>query len=271
MNYRHIYHAGNFADVFKHWVLTLILQKLCQKDKPFFLLDTHAGLGFYDLHHVNAQNTLEYTTGIDRFIKHKVALEFEQYVQIVNQYIQQYNIYPGSPAIMQHFLRSDDRLFLNELHKDDYLVLRENFESDRRVKILHEHAYQCLKALMPPKERRGLILIDPAFEERDEIEQLINATAEALKRFATGIYVIWYPIKDRKIIEKFYRKLSTLPLPQSVYVELHANENIGTQLSSCGLVIINPPWQLVETLQENMPLLLKYLNFSQGTYKINNL
>lgn len=270
MNYRHIYHAGNFADVFKHWVLTLVLEKLCQKDTPFFLLDTHAGLGFYNLQHANAQSTLEHRAGVAKVIDRDLTHKFDSYKTIIQRY-QAQQIYPGSPVIMQYFLREGDRLFLNELHPQDYLELRENFIADPRVKVSNSDAYQCLKALLPPRERRGLVLIDPAFEQKDEFIKLIDGVREALKRFANGIYIIWYPIKDRKTVDKFYRNLLELPLDSCISIELHANENMDTQLTSNGLVIINPPWQLDATILAGLPDLLKYLDFAHGTYKLNTL
>lgn len=270
MNYRHIYHAGNFADVFKHWILTLVLEKLCQKDTPFCLLDTHAGLGLYDLQHANAQITLEHKAGVAKVIDRDLTHKFDSYKTIIKSY-QSQQIYPGSAAIMQYFLRDGDRLFLNELHPQDYLELRDNFVADQRIKIFNNDAYQSLKALLPPKERRGLVFIDPAFEQKDEFTQLINGLREAVKRFANGIYVIWYPIKDRKIIDRFYRNLLKLSLDSCISIELHANENMDTQLTSNGLVIINPPWQLDAAILDGMPDLLKYLDFAHGTYKLNTL
>src|SRR5581483_10069148 len=181
----------------------------------------HAGLGFYDLQHANAQITHEYNDGAAQFLENKVADEFKAYSEIVKSYTSQH-LYPGSAAIMQHYLRENDRLMLNELHPEDFQVLRDNFSSDRRVKIFNQNGFQCLKALLPPSERRGLIFIDPAFEVKDEFFLIIDGMKDALKRFATGIYLIWYPIKDRKPVEHFYRQLGELSSPM-MYVELHAN------------------------------------------------
>lgn len=271
MNYRHIYHAGNFADVFKHWILTSILTKLCIKPSPFCLFDTHAGLGLYDLQHANAQKTLEFKSGIEQLLDKNVAPEFTAYINIVMQYKKQHGMYPGSAAIMQEFCRDNDRLILSELHPEDYEVLHGNFKFDKRVKTLHQNGYTTLKALLPPAERRGLILIDPPFEETNEFEQIVNSIKESLKRFATGIYAIWYPIKDRKQLHKFYRDIEKLPIANAFYVELHANESILNQLNSCGMLIINPPWQLQETLEHSMPQLISYLNFKHGTFELSVL
>jgi len=268
MNYRHIYHAGNFADVFKHWILTLILDRLCVKNTPFCLLDTHAALGFYNLQHDNAQKTLEYKSGIARILEHAPDPAFKSYVNIVNKYRHDHSAYPGSGAIMHEYLRDNDRLILNELHPEDYQALTDNFKSDKRIQIMQQDAYICIKAVLPPKERRGLILIDPPFEQTDEFSKIITGLKDGLKRFATGVYAIWYPIKDRKQIDKFYRELKDMSLKNAIGIELHANDSILEQLHSCGMIIINPPWKLQQDLEANMPTLIKYLELSKGSYKL---
>lgn len=268
MNYRHIYHAGNFADVFKHWILTLILDSLCVKDTPFCLIDTHASLGFYDLRDAHAQKTLEYKSGIERVLMQSPAPAFNAYFNLVKKYQHEHNAYPGSAAIMYEYLRQNDRLVLNELHPEDFIKLSNNFNGERRITILQQDAYACIKSLLPPKERRGLILIDPPFEQPDEFLKIIASLKEGLKRFATGIYAIWYPIKDRVQIAKFYRDITALKFKDAIGVEFHANESILNQLQSCGMVIINPPWKLRESLDENLGKLIKYLSLSQGTYEL---
>lgn len=267
MNYRHIYHAGNFADVFKHWVLTLILDKLCTKPTPFFLLDAHGGLGFYNLHDIQAQKTLEYKSGVELLANQTTGPSFKAYVEIVRSYSQA-NIYPGSVAIMQSYLRENDKLFAAELHPEDYQTLHENFKNDKRIKVLNQDAYMTIKALLPPKERRGLILIDPPFEQVDEFAKITVALQEALKRFATGIYAVWYPIKDRKLVDQFYNKINATVSQSKLRIEIYANEQVLNQLNNCGMLIINPPWQLAEVLKSNMPQLLQYLNFTHGTFRI---
>ncbi len=267
MNYRHIYHAGNFADVFKHWGLTLVLDKLCEKDAPFCLIDSHAGLGLYDLNSENAQKTLEYVNGVEEFIKQKPALDFINYLDIVNKYMQD-SIYPGSAAIMQHYLRDNDRLYLAELHQDDYTILNDIFYLDKRVKTFNQDAYKTIKSLLPPSERRGLVFIDPPFEKADEFTQIINCIQESLKRFANGIYVIWYPIKDRYQVDNFYRQLIKLNIPKTFIVELNAHKNVSFQLMSCGMLFINPPWQIYEKFEANLTKFMEYLNFTNGTYNL---
>jgi 23S rRNA (adenine2030-N6)-methyltransferase len=232
------------------------------------LLDTHASLGFYDLQHANAQKTQEYKSGIERILEHEIAPLFKPYIDIVNKYQHDHHAYPGSGAIMHEYLRDNDRLILNELHPEDYRTLIDNFKGDRRVKITQQDAYISVKALLPPKERRGLILIDPPYEQADEFFKIVTSLKEGLKRFATGIYAIWYPIKDRKQIANFYRDLATLELKNSIGIELHANDSVLEQLHSCGMVIINPPWKLREELETSLPALIKYLELSKGTFKL---
>lgn len=271
MNYRHIFHAGNFADVFKHWILTLILEKLIEKPTPFCVIDSHAGLGLYNLKDPQAQKTLEYTSGVETFLKKQSDPSFETYYKIVFSFMTSMGLYPGSPAIIQDFLRSDDKLWCSELHPQDYLVLKQNFDSDSRIKVLHKDGYQSIRALLPPAQRRGLVFIDPPFEEKDEVEQLLTALKNGLKRFSHGIYAVWYPIKDQGLVQKFYRELIDLDLKESFYVEFHANSNVSNQLSSCGMLLINPPWQLDRKLKESLPLLLKFLDLENGGFKIQKL
>lgn len=270
MNYRHAYHAGNFADILKHWILTLILQKLSQKPNPFFVLDTHAGIGLYPFSAPEAQKTLEYETGIMQLLQQQsFDPAFAPYMEIVHKFAK-HDIYPGSPAIIQEFMREHDRAVFSELHSQDYVQLQENFANDRRIKVFQRNGYDNLKALLPPSERRGLVLIDPAFEVSNEWDLMLNGVQEALKRFAHGIYMLWYPIKDRKLVARFYKNLQQLQM-SVICVELHLNQNIVSQLTSCGLIIINPPWQLPETIQAGMPKLCQYMNFNHAQFKIANL
>lgn len=272
MNYRHIYHAGNFADVFKHWILTLILQKLLEKPTPFFVLDTHSGIGIYDLQNENALKTLEFETGIHKLLNKKLTPEFKAFMNIVASLNNNDATvrYPGSPYICQDFLRAGDRLVLSELHKEEYATLQENFGSDKQIKVLLENGYTAVKAFLPPPERRGLILIDPPFEQPDEFDKIVTALEDGIKRFATGIYAVWYPIKDRKLVKRFYTQVDKLEIQKKLTVELHANQPVSNQLSSCGMMIINPPWQLEEKLRTNLGKLLEYLEFTNGSFVVES-
>lgn len=263
MNYRHIYHAGNFADVMKHFILTLLLQKLCQKDKPFFVLDTHAGIGKYDLTEEAAQKTREYEEGIGKlYTLTGVPDIFQPYLTCVRALNTPSDLrfYPGSPLIIKHFLRPQDRMALCELHPEDATTLQQHIGKTKGVMVRHEDAYTALKAFLPPQERRGLVLIDPPFEQKDEFEQLIKGLKEAYRRFATGIYAIWFPIKNRPPIDSFYEMLTHSGIPNILAAEfLMAPPDTPERLNGCGMVFINPPWQLDDTLKETLPLLMSYL------------
>jgi 23S rRNA (adenine2030-N6)-methyltransferase len=264
MNYRHIYHAGNFGDVFKHSILTLLIQSLLGKDTPFCYLDTHAGIGIYDLLSVFAQKTKEYESGIACLFKAENYPKYlDKYLAIIKKLNNNSEIhyYPGSPYIVKALLRPNDRMILLELHKEDIITLKKQFHNDKQVAVHHCDGYQGLKAFLPPKERRGLILIDPPFEEPDEFDQIIAALKVATTRFATGIYAIWYPIKDLKAVNKFKDNLSTLNvkkllLPELILSNLNTADNI---FRGCGMVIINPPWKFDKLLDPVVSWLQKSL------------
>jgi len=211
MNYRHIYHAGNFGDVFKHAILTLLIQNLLRKDTSFCYLDTHAGIGVYNLLSTAAQKTKEYESGIVKLLKcENYPKELDTYLGIVKKLHEGY--YPGSPYIVRSLLRPIDRMILLELHDDDIITLKQQFWNDKQVAVHHYDGYQGLKAFLPPKEHRGLVFMDPPFEQPNEFDQIIVALKMATKRWATGIYAVWYPIKDLKAVNKFKNDLNSLAL-----------------------------------------------------------
>lgn len=264
MNYRHIYHAGNFADVLKHIILVAITKSFLRKDKGFCYLDTHAGIGQYALNSPEAQKSKEFENGIAKiFLQKNRPPLVEDYLQSVHE-----KIYPGSPLIVKHYLRPQDRMILSELHPEDYAVLKNLFIRDKQVAVHLQDGYQSLKAHLPPKERRGLILIDPPYEKADEFSHLLTAIPETLQRFETGCYVLWYPIKNYSAItrfknsfkEKIHRPILNCEL--SIYAE-----NTEISLNGCGMLIINPPWQLKEELQQVIPWLWQTLSINhQGQY-----
>lgn len=254
MNYRHIYHAGSFADVFKHIILICLLESLQKKDKAFCYLDTHAGIGTYDLQQVEAQKTQEYHLGIEKILQQTVIpyAEIQTYLDIVKSLNtdQQLRYYPGSPYIARHLLRPQDRMIISELHPDDFFLLKQEFRHDPQVAIHHQDAYLAMKAFLPPPEKRGLVLIDPPYEKTNELEQIIKSIELALKRWAGGIYAIWYPIKDKVFHEQLQKKLRQLTDKEILFAELSipAEDPLHISLSSTGVAIINPPWQLDQKL-----------------------
>lgn len=259
MNYRHLYHAGNFADVFKHAVLALCLEHLRLKEAPFRVIDTHAGTGRYDLASIEAGKTMEWGDGIARLLgvdaaplPDEVAPLLAPYLRIVRKMNARDRLgaYPGSPMIARAMLREQDRLVVNELHPQDREKLAALFEGDARVKVMGLDGWTALKALLPPRERRGLVLIDPPFERRDEFEKLAQAVRDAQKRFATGVLMLWYPVKDAEAVAAFRREARELAPPDKIldtelFVRAPADDG---PLAGCGLFIVNPPWTLREKL-----------------------
>jgi 23S rRNA (adenine2030-N6)-methyltransferase len=244
--YRHLFHAGNFADVFKHALLTRLLLLLVRKDKPLLYLDTHAGTGLYDLSHPWARKLAECDDGIARLWKLSdpppLLMPYIEAVRAENP-DNALRLYPGSPRIARRLLRPGDRMALSELNRDDCAALARLFERDRQVAVRCFDGYQALKALLPPSERRALVLIDSSFDRSAELARLTEALASAHKRFATGVYALWYPLMapatmhgfDRGIIATGVRKILQLelaPLP----------EGWTLSLRGCGLLVVNPPF-----------------------------
>jgi 23S rRNA (adenine2030-N6)-methyltransferase len=279
MNYHHIYHAGNFADVFKHFILCLCLEKLQEKENPFFVIDTHGGIGKYDLTTEIAGKTAEYEDGILKlFSNQTIHSLFENYLNIVRNFNKlhenEIRIYPGSPLIIKQFLRKQDKAIFAELHQEDFILLKRNFAGDRQIKTLNQDGYLLLKSQLPNLIKRGLILIDPPFEKgngkEDDFTQIIKYLEEGYKRFATGIYLIWYPIVNEKLINNFYKKIKELKLSKTLISEIIIDQKIEDGFKGCGMIIINAPWQSEEKLSQALPLLLKYLQKPEGKFKIEN-
>ena len=268
MNYRHLYHAGNFADVVKHVILTLLIQDLLRKEKPFCYLDTHAGSGCYDLQSASAQKTREYETGISRILQQKdYPVEIENYLSAVKAVAP---FYPGSSRIVRPFLRDHDRMILTELHSQECALLKQEFHHDKQVSVHNTDAYQALKAWLPPKERRGLVLIDPPYEQNNEREQIIAGLKTAFERWPTGIYAIWYPLKNNIWVQHFHRLLKKSGFEKILIAELSIYpEDTPLSLYGCGMIIINPPWQFDIQLKNLMPWLWQVLSpQQQGNYRV---
>lgn len=265
MNYQHAFHAGGFSDVLKHWILVLLLEKLCQKPTPFGVLDTHAGAGFYDLSTEKSQKTQEYQDGIARLMHlSDVPAAFASYITLIKQcqgLPDKLQHYPGSPYIIQQYLREHDSLIACDSHPETYRWLKRNIntEQNRQIALHEQDAYVAMKAFLPLKEKRGLVLIDPPFEKEHEFKQITEALKIALHRFQQGIYAIWYPIKHRPPVRTFHDSLKAI-IPNKFLVAelLRRDDNDAKKLNGCGMVIINPPWELQETLATTMPWLVKH-------------
>lgn len=273
MNYRHIYHAGNFADVLKHAVLARALAYMARKDAPFRVIDTHAGSGRYLLTASEAAATGEWKQGIARLIGQgaiplppNLAGFLEPYLKAVlaENPTSQLASYPGSPRIALSLMRSTDRLIANELHPEERANLKAAIGRDPRAKIMALDAFVALKALLPPKERRGIVLIDSPYEARGELERVVEGLRLGLQRFATGVFIAWYPIKDIKPINRFVANLATVPARFLRAEILLARPERGESLNGCGLIIANPPYTLEGELARILPPLHRRLADAGG-------
>ena len=267
LSYRHGFHAGNFADVFKHVLLTQLVGALRRKDKPFCLLDTHAGAGRYDLESAVARKNREHAAGIGR-LWHRSGLgpELAEYLAEVRALNLDGALrwYPGSPRIARALLRPGDRLILTELRPAEYPSLKAEFAGDRQVAVHRMDGYVGLKAFLPPPERRGLVLIDPAFERKDEFERLVEAIRVIHRRWAGGMIAIWYPILDRAPSLRFQRMLRESDIPAILCAELGLYPyDAPLGMHGCGMIVVNPPWRLDETLNRWLPELLEVLRVGE--------
>lgn len=271
MNYRHIYHAGNFADIIKHLTLIVVINKLKQKEKPFTVLDCFAGVGEYDISSTPALKTAESLTGIkkiqaiDSLINKPKLLEI--FLNILNNQPNS-NIYPGSPLIIRTLLREDDKLIACELHPDDYLILRKKFHKDFKVSVHHKDAYLAIKAFLPFKTRRGLIFLDPPFEKKDEFNKLLISLNIIKKRAENISTIIWHPIKESKLINDFFQNYNMIGFKETLKIEF---ELLSAELnmSKCGLLIINPP-EIKTEIALNLEFLVKNVFNSKARYYIND-
>lgn len=254
LSYQHAYHAGNLSDLLKHFALSLMVQYLHQKEKPCFFLDTHAGAGVYDLKSKYGIKTGEIQEGIVALWDKKAQLPsvLASYVEAVRAFNTKDGLryYPGSFALLQHFLRDQDRLWGCELHQEAYQDLKKSIRR-RQIRVEQTDGLQKMIALLPPKERRGLVLIDPSYEVKSEYESIPLAIAAAYQRFATGIYCLWYPMLATDLHEKLLRKLQHLSLPAVAHITLRWQHSI-LRMQGCGLWIINPPYVLSHELEQGL-------------------
>jgi 23S rRNA (adenine2030-N6)-methyltransferase len=255
MNYRHAFHAGSFADCMKHALLVNLVGALQRKPAPIGVLDTHAGAGHYDLLNGPAQRTGEWRAGIDRLLDTPPPA-LTPYLDLIRTL----GLYPGSPALIRAMLRPDDRLACCELQPDDLFELRRRFARDKQVAVHHRDAWEAIGALLPPKERRGLVLIDPPFEDPQEYTHLAEGLAAGNARFRTGVFAAWYPIKHRAPVRGFFTALQQTGIRDIVAAELLLREPLDPErLSGCGLVVINPPFGFERDATEILTALLERL------------
>jgi 23S rRNA (adenine2030-N6)-methyltransferase len=251
VNYRHAFHAGNFGDCMKHAVLVWLLRALQRKPAPLFILDTHAGAGRYDLDAGPAARTGEWRKGIARLLDDPPPT-LADYTGLVGSL----GLYPGSPAIARAVLRPADRMACCELHPEDAAALRRCFAGDRQVAVHQRDAWEALGALLPPKERRGLVLIDPPFEDPQEFANLARGIATGWQRFRTGVFAAWYPIKQRAPVRQFVSDLQQSGMRDIVAAELCLREPVDpARLNGCGMLVVNPPYRF----EQEVPAILMAL------------
>ncbi len=270
MNYRHAFHAGNISDVFKHAVLALLVEHLLQKDAAFCVIDSHAGQGRYDLTSEAADKTGEFRAGIARLLAAEVPPALARYAALVRAAQPAppaLQIYPGSPALLQALLRPHDRLIAMELHPEDAAVLRQEFRADPRVQVHERDGYEGLRAVVPPRERRGLALIDPPYESTDEMAVLVEALAAAHARWPTGQYALWYPIKERGAIERLHGAIATAGLRKLLCTEFLPTRDQA--LRGSGMILVNPPWRIEDQLGALLAALGPALGRPDATARID--
>ncbi|MES2694928.1 MAG: 23S rRNA (adenine(2030)-N(6))-methyltransferase RlmJ [Verrucomicrobiota bacterium] len=256
MNYRHHFHAGNFADVMKHALLLQLVRALQKKEKGFLYLDTHAGRGRYDLERAATGDTLarkpEWPEGIGRLSAAEDAPPaLRDYLALVREYDESrgnldegLRFYPGSPRLAKQLVRPQDRLALCEKHPEECEALRMEFGAESGVSVHDMDGYTALRAMLPPPERRALILIDPPFEAQDEFAQIAKGLAEGLRRFPSGVFAVWYPLTERARVEEFFMLVRQLRPPPALACELEiAGPQSALKMKGCGLLVLNPPWQ----------------------------
>ena len=277
MNYRHAFHAGNFADVVKHLILVRILDYLKRKQAAFRVLDTHAGIGLYDLAGDEAGRTGEWVDGIGRLVEHGLpapaAALAAPYLDAIGAQNPDGGLrfYPGSPLIVRHLLREQDRLFALELHPDDAEKLRENFAGDIQTRATHLDGWAALGTHLPPKEKRGLVLIDPPFEEKGEFARMVSGLVKAHQRWPGGLYAFWYPVKDPAEVDQFIRDLKTTGIPKILRIELTIRApSTPPRLHGTGMVVVNPPYVLEEEMRVLLPDLAALLaDVGRGKWRLD--
>lgn len=262
LSYRHAFHAGNHADCLKHFVYTLILDYFNQKEKPYWVVDTHAGAGMYALETGFAAQNAEWKNGILKTVKSaNLTPELKQFIdliQLLNNNKPNLQVYPGSPIIAQQFLRERDKLRLFELHPADCKLLLQQFSAfGRQVKIEQQDGFSGIKACLPPPTKRAVVLIDPPYEMKDDYQRVVACIKDSLARFASGTYIIWYPLLQRPEPMQMVEKLKNLNPNNWLDVTLSIEEpsQDGFGMFGSGLFIFNPPWTLPNTLENSLPVL----------------
>ena len=275
LSYRHGYHAGNAADVLKHFILTYVLDYIKKKDKGFIFIDSHAGAGKYLISDPYMQKNKEYLQGIEKILQLKNDNIFlKKYLDLVKSinFNSDLKIYPGSCYLAARSLRPNDNLYFFELHPKEFLNLKKNFENDSRVIIENRDSYQRLNKLLPPKEKRAVILIDPSYELKDEYEKVLEMLSDCYKKFPLGVYIIWYPVLKNKKSEKFIFNVLKKKYKNLSHVEM-ITDNLNNGMQGSGLFILNCPWSIENDIKKSLETIFDCLkknnNVSKFTFKNN--
>ncbi len=260
MNYRHAYHAGNIGDMLKHAVMARLIVYFQRKEKPFRILDTHAGIGQYDLTSEETRKTGEWQQGIakvlDADIPNAVGALLQPWLEVVRDLNPDgaLETYPGSPVLARRLMRKSDRLTLTELHPVDFKSLSDLFAGDFQVKTIHLDGWLAMGSFLPPKEKRGFVLIDPAFEVTDEFDRMTVSVLKAWKRWAGGTYAIWYPLKDTRSIGRMHDAFAAAGIRDLLSLELKAGKSgPDTRMLGSGMTLINPPFTLADEMRTLLP------------------
>ena len=275
LSYRHGYHAGNAADVLKHFILIYVLDYIKKKDKGFIFIDSHAGAGKYLISDPYMQKNKEYLQGIEKILQLKNDNIFlKKYLDLIKSinFNSELKIYPGSCYLAARSLRPNDNLYFFELHPKEFLNLKKNFENDSRVIIENRDSYQRLKKLLPPKEKRAVILIDPSYELKDEYEKVLEMLSDCYKKFPLGVYIIWYPVLKNKKSEKFIFNVLKKKYKNLSHVEM-ITDNSNNGMQGSGLFILNCPWSIENDIKKSLETIFDCLkknnNVSKFTFKNN--
>ena len=273
MNYRHAFHAGNHADVFKHVVLLALIEALKRKDTPFAVLDTHAGRGRYSLNDNAARRTAEADDGVARVLGAKTdAVAIKRYQDALRRCNPDggLRIYPGSPLLAAMALRDNDRLVCYETQSDEARALEALFARDRRVHVQQGDGYAAIKSLLPPKLRRGLVLIDPPYETQEaEFGAVLAALKEGLQRWPQGVFAVWFPIKERRSLQRFLRAVERLPAKDILLAELLIRpDDSPLRLNGSGMLVLNPPWKLDTEIAAALPSLAIELGETGASHRL---
>jgi 23S rRNA (adenine2030-N6)-methyltransferase len=276
MNYSHAFHAGNFADVIKHIILSRLVEYLKKKDAAFRVIDTHAGIGKYDLTGDIAKRSPEWVDGVGRLLKgglpQKAQALAEPYLRVISELNPGGGVetYPGSPLLVRRLFRPQDRLSALELHPEYAKRLGVLFEGDVQVRVIHLDGWLSLNAHVPPKEKRGLVLVDPPFEEKGEFDRMVDGLTKAHKKFATGLYALWYPLKDTRAVHDFISTLHATGIPKMLRAEVSIRPASNPpRLHGSGMILVNPPFTLEGELRVLLPALAQLLGDpGQGRHKL---